>query len=113
MGGPQDRPTARPAGSSVATPVGTGQRIPIERALLSVHARARIADTIRAVVEDALDPIGADLTERPWPSTDSRYERIIEDVAGDALEELTVELASSPDLRIATADVIEAHRSHG
>ena len=66
MAGPQDRPTDRPYGSSAPSAVAMGQRLPIERALLTVHARARIEDTIRAVVEDALDPIGADLTERPW-----------------------------------------------
>ncbi len=113
MGGPQDRPTDRPYRGSGSSAVAVSPRLPIERALLTVHARARIADTIRAVVEDALDPIGADLTERPWSSTGSRYERIIEDVAGDALEELTVELASTPDLRITGPDVIEAHRFHG
>ena len=113
MGGPQDRPTDRPHRSSGSSAVAVSQRLPIERALRTVHARARIEDTIRAVVEDALDPIGADLTERPWSSGGSRYERIIEDVASDALEELTVELAAAPDLPIPSPDVVEARRFHG
>ena len=113
MGGPQDRPTDRPHRSSGSSAVAVSQRLPIERALRTVHARARIEDTIRAVVEDALDPIGADLTERPWSSGGSRYERIIEDVAAEALEELTAELAATPDLRIEPTAVVEAHRFHG
>jgi len=75
--------------------VAGAARLPIERALLTVHARARIEDVIRQVVEDALDPIGTDLTERPWSHAGTRYERIIEDVAGEALEELTVELTAA------------------
>jgi hypothetical protein len=113
MPGQQDQATDRTFDLVVTSASSADGRRPIERALTTAHARARIEETIRAVVEDAMDPIGSDLTERSWMFGGSPYDRIIDDVAEAALEELTAGLASAPDRQLAGVAVGDSRPMHG
>ena len=66
----------------------------------TVYARERLAETIRAVAEDALDPIGANLTERTWLLDNRVSDRVVDDVTEATLDDLVDRLAGMPDTRM-------------
>ena len=84
------------SGTRAATDSGS-----VARLLVTVYARERLEDAIRAVAEDALSPTRPDV--RPWRAEaafDDDFDRAVRDIAASAnlmlVERLEDLLASAP-----------------
>lgn len=83
--------------SEVAATVREDRRRALEHAMRSVYAHDRLADAIRDVVEDALDPVGSDMHEHRWVSRASPPREMVEVVVGATLDDLIDRLAAEPE----------------